>query len=152
MTATPDDLQERIQRFADALRQAGVKVTSQRLEVFHALTQSQEHPDAETIFATVRRRLPSVSRDTVYRTLWLLADLGLVSTLGVPRERFRFDGNMKKHHHFVCRRCGMTRDFYSEEFDGLRVPPEVEQLGEVETLQVEIRGLCQQCARSTETT
>ena len=63
------------------------------------------------VFEGVRERMPTVSLDTVYRTLWWLKDLGLITTLGSSRERTRFDANLSRHHHFVCVQCGLTRDF-----------------------------------------
>lgn len=132
----------------DGFRRAGVKLTHQRLEIFREVVKSGDHPDAETIYKGVRERVPTVSLDTVYRTLWLMVDLGILTTLGPPRERVRFDANMDSHHHFVCVECGMTRDFTCEEFDQLRIPNAVKTLGSVEIAQVEIRGRCVQCARS----
>jgi hypothetical protein len=66
--------------------------------------------------------MPTISLDTVYKTLWLLNDLSLVGTLGAPREGTRFDANLSPHHHFVCVRCGLTLDFYSDELDELKLP------------------------------
>ena len=108
------------------------------------------HPDAESVYQGVRERMPTVSLDTVYRTLWLLVDLGLITTLGPPRERTRFDANLSRHHHFVCVRCGRTRDFYSEELDQLKIPKSVKDLGYVETARVEVKGVCLKCAAKDE--
>ena len=92
-----------------------------------------------------------MSLDTVYRTLWLLSDLGLITTLGQPRDRARFDANLRRHHHFVCRRCGLIRDFYSDALDELKLPEAVSEIGLVETTQVEVEGVCQQCAGREQT-
>lgn len=134
-------------RFRGTLRRAGVKLTRQRLEIFREVAGAGDHPDAETVYRGVRKRVPAVSLDTVYRTLWLLLDLGLIATLGHPRERVRFDGNAEPHHHFVCTRCGRAHDFHSEELSQLRIPDAVRALGRVEKTQVEIRGLCARCLR-----
>ncbi len=75
----------------------------------------------------------------------MLKDLGLITTLGPSRERTRFDANLSHHHHFVCVRCGLTQDFYSDAFDELRLPDSVKALGRVETTQVEIKGVCLKC-------
>lgn len=136
----------RVERFKKVCRRAGVKLTHQRLEIFHELAQSGDHPDAEQVFRHVRERMPTVSLDTVYRTLWMLNDLGLIATLGPPRERTRFDANLSRHHHFVCVQCGLMRDFYSEELDRLELPESVKVLGNVKTAQVEVRGVCVNCA------
>ena len=116
MELRPENLKQRMDRFKEALKRAGVKLTHQRLEIFREVAKSGDHPDAETIYKGVRERIPPVSLDTVYRTLWLLLDLGLINTLG-PRDRVRFDANTSSHHHFICKKCGMTRDFNCEEFD-----------------------------------
>jgi len=134
--------------FEQVCRRAGVKLTHQRMEVFREVAGSGDHPDAETIHRGVRRRVPTVSLDTVYRALWLLGDLGLVTTLGPARERTRFDANLGRHHHFVCVRCGLTRDFHSDALDGLTLPPSIRAIGRVETTRVEARGVCRECAKA----
>jgi Fur family peroxide stress response transcriptional regulator len=146
---TPDELNKQLAHLKDGLKRAGVKLTHQRLEIFREVVKSGDHPDAETIFNGVRERVPTVSLDTVYRTLWLLADLGLIATLGPPRDRVRFDANVKPHHHFVCSKCGLTRDFPCEEFDRLQVPDAVRDLGGIEKTQVEVTGICLRCASRT---
>lgn len=137
--------EQRTERMREALRKAGVRLTHQRLEIFREVIGSGEHPDAETVFRGVRRRLPTVSLDTVYRTLWTLTDLGLLSTLGPRRERARFDANLEPHHHFICMRCRRARDFESAELDALRGPESVRAFGSVREIHVELRGLCAEC-------
>jgi len=147
MTIADEDITQRIERMTQALRQAGVKLTHQRLEILQEMARSNRHPDVETIFQAVRQRMPTVSLDTVYRTLWLLLDLGLITTLGPSRERVRFDANMRPHHHFECLRCGATHDFYSREFDNLKIPDSARAWGRVEQAQVEVRGVCLRCQK-----
>ena len=140
-------VEHRLVQFKAAAKDAGVKLPHQRLEIFREVASSLEHPDAGTVFRTVRARMPTVSLDTVYRTLWMLNDLGVITTLGPRREGVRFDANLEHHHHYVCVRCGSARDFESAELDALRVPDAVKQLGSVVSTQVEVRGLCHNCAR-----
>ncbi len=135
-----------MQRFERVCREAGVKLTSQRRGIFHEVARSGEHPDAETVFNNVRNRLPSLSLDTVYRTLWMLSDLGLITTVGLARDRTRFDANLNPHHHFVCSKCGLTRDFYHDAFDDLSPPDTVKAYGQIEATHVEVRGVCRGCA------
>lgn len=134
-------------RFNEICRKAGVKLTHQRMEIFREVAQTGDHPDAEKVFQGVRERMPTVSLDTVYRTLWWLKkELGLIKTLGHPRERTRFDANLSHHHHFVCIQCGLTRDFYSDKFDKLKLPELVQPIGYAEMTQVEVKGVCLKCA------
>jgi Fur family peroxide stress response transcriptional regulator len=127
-------------------RSAGVKLTHQRMEIFREVARTRDHPDAETVYRGVRKRIPQVSLDTVYRALWLLSDLGLITTLGPARDRARFDANLCPHHHFVCLRCGLTRDFYSDAFDDSKLLRSVKTIGSVESAHLEARGVCQRCA------
>lgn len=132
--------------FQRVCREAGTKLTPQRIEIFREVAETGDHPDAETIYRRVRDRMPSVSLDTIYRTLWLLVDLGMIQTLGAGRERARFDANLDKHHHFVCVKCGLTRDFYSRDFDQLALPASLREIGRVDATHVEARGICLDCA------
>jgi Fur family peroxide stress response transcriptional regulator len=141
------EIERRLARFADAAREAGVKLTHQRVEIFREVASSVEHPPVDAVFRAVRRRIPTVSLDTVYRTLWMLEDLGVVTTLGPRRGTVRFDANLRQHHHFVCVRCGLTRDFENTAFDALRVPSGVKHYGEVLATRVELKGLCRRCSR-----
>lgn len=146
MQLEPPELRQKLERFRTSCRDAGVKVTHQRLEIFREVATSFSHPDAEAVYRGVRERVPTVSLDTVYRTLWLLNDLGLLTTLGQRRESVRFDANLAPHHHYVCESCGLTRDFESPELDALRVPTGVQGFGSVSATRVEVRGLCASCA------
>ena len=139
------EVDQRMGSFETVCRNAGIKLTHQRIEVFREVAQTGDHPDAETVHKRVRERLPTVSLDTIYRTLWLLNDLGLINTLGPHRERTRFDANLGQHHHFVCVRCGLTRDFFSEELNEIRLPKSAKALGHVQTTHVEVRGVCREC-------
>lgn len=141
----PTRSKARLDHLLKVVREAGVKVTHQRLEIFQALAATEEHPDAEALFRAVQERVPTVSLDTVYRTLWMLHELGLVVTLGPRRDAVRFDANLDPHHHFVCVRCGLVRDFESEELDRLPTPAAAKRFGSVLGAQVEMRGLCREC-------
>lgn len=146
MHLTHVQIAEKLAQFTSALHAAGVKATHQRIEIYREVLSSGHHPDAEAVFSGVRERMPTVSLDTVYRTLWLLSDLGLIGTLGQPRERVRFDANVAPHHHFICVSCGEAMDFTSKEFDAVSVPVEAAQLGQVQRAHVELRGVCNGCA------
>jgi Fur family peroxide stress response transcriptional regulator len=146
MKNTKQDIEQRMARFNEACRKSGAKLTHQRMEIFREVAQSADHPDVEKVYNGVRKRMPTVSLDTVYRTLGWLKELGLIKTLGPPRERTRFDANLSHHHHFVCVQCGLTRDFYSDNFDKLSLPESVQSIGYVETTQVEVKGICLKCA------
>ena len=147
MSVSQEEVQRRLDHFRNVCTRAGMKLTHQRTEIFREVAQTVDHPSAQIVFELVRKRIPAVSLDTVYRNLSLLNDLGLITTLGPPRESARFDANVISHHHFVCTQCGTARDFHNRGFDELRPPIEVESMGSVETTHVELRGLCLRCKK-----
>jgi Fur family peroxide stress response transcriptional regulator len=129
----------------DAATKAGIRLTHQRLLIFGAVAASESHPTADDIHRKLVKRIPSLSLDTVYRTLWMLEGLGMLKSVGMPQESVRFDANLGRHHHFRCERCGMIRDFVSSDLDALNIPAGVEQFGCGTSLQVEVRGICKAC-------
>ncbi len=138
----------RMTAFREMCERRGLKVTHQRLEIYRELASMEEHPDAEAIHSRVRRRIPTVSLDTVYRNLKLLADHGLISVVGMSHERLRFDANMAPHHHFVCVKCGLIRDFSSSCLGILTPPDEVKEFGEPLSVHVEVKGVCSVCGEN----
>lgn len=147
MKITRKQVEQRVADFTAASRRQGIKVTPQRTEILRELSGTEEHPDAETIYTRVRRRLPSISLDTVYRTLRMLEEKGVISRVPSMKDRARFDANMDRHHHFVCEQCGRISDFYSDALDRFAPPPEVAAMGQVESVHVELRGRCRACRR-----
>jgi len=143
---TAADVDRRMGAFVATCRQRALKATHQRLEIFRELARTEEHPDAETIYRRVRKRIPTVSLDTVYRTLSRLEQEGLVSRVEILSERVRFDANTDHHHHFICTTCGLVRDFYSRALDGFKAPEKVRSWGKVFSRHVELRGVCSKCA------
>lgn len=142
---TREDVQRHIEDFIALCGEKGLKATHQRIEIYRALITTTEHPDANDIYQRVRQVIPTVSLDTVYRNLRLLAEHGLISIVGMSQERLRFDANMAPHHHFVCARCGCIRDFSEPRFDALEAPATARAYGEVLGLHVEIKGICSRC-------
>ena len=145
-------LEDRLAAFRRILKEAGVRLTVQRLEVFREVAGREDHPDADAVFRAVRRRMPAVSLDTVHRVLQLLRDLGVIAALGPRHESVRFDANLGPHDHYVCLRCGRTRDI---EGLGASVRPRAEavaHLGSVVRARVEVQGICRACAKELEAT
>ncbi len=130
----------------ELLKAKGVRVTHQRLEVFCELMSSHEHPSAEEIYERVARRLPTISLDTVYRTIALFEEFGVIRRVEVLDDRARYDANLKPHHHLVCTRCKKIEDFYWPGFDRLKEPEELRKWGRLRSRHAEIRGLCRECA------
>jgi Fur family peroxide stress response transcriptional regulator len=145
MVVAPAEVQRRIDVLSRALRESGLRLTHQRLEVVREIAQSDEHPDVERIYGAVRRRVPTISLDTVYRTMATLSSLELVKRVSAVPGPTRFDANVGHHHHFVCTRCGLIRDVDDDELDAVRAPRISATLGTVESIEVQLRGICNDC-------
>ncbi len=145
MAVSKTEIERRMEQFERMCRQHGLKVTHQRTEIFHELAGTDEHPDAETIYAAVHRRVPAVSLDTVYRTLAVLEEKGLIRRAEVQSGAARYDANTDQHHHFVCTACGLVRDVCYEEIEKVPIPASVRDIGTVESRHIQLRGLCKCC-------
>lgn len=146
--ATQTDISTRLHEFMAACERLGLKVTHQRLEIFRVVASTQEHPDAISVHRRVKKRIPTVSLDTVYRNLKLLASHGLINVVGLSQESARFDGNTHPHHHFACVQCGLIRDFSSESAGAIMVPGEAQAYGKPLSVHLEVKGICVACQKS----
>ena len=73
-------------KVTELLREKGFKVTPQRLAVYDVLSRTKAHPNAETIYNKLQPNYPTMSLATVYKTLDILSEIGLVQVLNVARR------------------------------------------------------------------
>jgi len=133
-------------RFETICRDHGLKVTHQRVEVFKAVGESSGHPSVEEVYAIVAPRVPTISLDTVYRTLETFGELGIVKRFMSSDGRYRFDNNIDQHQHLVCTRCGKIEDIDWTAIQGLALPKVSGWTG-MSLGHVEVHGLCQACRK-----
>jgi len=141
--------QDREHALAEALRAEGLRLTHQRLEVIREIASATDHPDAERVYSAVRERVPTISRDTVYRTLGTLSNRGLIDRMLAPGAA-RFDPDMSPHHHLLCSRCERVVDIAPEVLGHVEIPKDIVGVGRVVGARVELTGLCTECAAEEE--
>jgi len=127
-----------------SLECSGLRCTPQRYAVMEFLVDHPSHPTAAEIFEAVNRVDPRSSRATTYNNLRDLVQGGLVREVAVEGRAARFDGKPKRHHHFVCDRCGNVEDI-----EWYEVPkPARRSLGKriIRECELIFRGLCARCA------
>jgi Fur family peroxide stress response transcriptional regulator len=95
---------------AQKLRENGLKVTPQRLSIYGLLLETKQHPSAEAIYEVVKSSMPSISFNTVYKTLGSLEESGLIKKLVVEENHYRFDADTSPHAHLLCVRCNGIED------------------------------------------
>src|SRR5579883_1716842 len=109
-------------KFMAFLAHKNLRVTSQRQAIVDTVFSTDEHFTAEQLLAWSRRRDPSVSRATVYRTLPLLTESGLVREMDFGKDRKFYDPNYAehpRHNHIICEDCDQIVEFESPKLDRL---------------------------------
>jgi Fur family peroxide stress response transcriptional regulator len=94
----------------ESLRKKGYRATPQRIVICRFALYSRDHPTAQRIYDEVKKVHPTVSLATVYKTLQILTEHGLVQELDFPEGQARFDSYVGPHVNLVCLRCGNVQD------------------------------------------
>lgn len=132
---------------AKDLQDRGLRLTRQRKVILEALRKTKAHPDAYALYHEVRDVLPRISLATVYRTLKVLAGMGLVREVESSGAFARFDGRVDPHHHITCTGCGRISDVELSEIGNLPVRPSAAHGPFTVTgYRIELLGLCGPCA------
>jgi len=137
----------RVQHMIEALREAGHRITPQRTAIAEVLARSVAHPSVEGIYEELQPRFPSMSLATVYKTVALFADLGLVLDLGTHNDERRYDGRSTRPHlHLLCERCGAIYDCEEAQIPVRMLRCAAEDAGfEVRSVRCEVIGICAKC-------
>jgi len=132
----------------NTLRDKDLRVTPQRLAILEYLDDNTDHPTAEDVYNAVRTYHPSMSLNTVYKTLEVFEDADLVWKFSVgQKQKFHYDSNTQIHPHIVCAKCGRVDDL-SDEAEELRRGTEdtlTSEGYEVWRVEVNVIGLCEDC-------
>lgn len=119
--------------------------TRQRETILRILKGTTTHPTADWIYDQARKKIPNISKGTVYRNLGLLKETGDILELDFTGMLSRFDGNTQDHYHFRCERCACIYDL-DEPVDKELDSRVAQRTGfKVSYHQLEFRGLCKDC-------
>ncbi|MCG8557918.1 MAG: transcriptional repressor [Proteobacteria bacterium] len=143
-----------MRRATAALREAGFKLTPQRLAIVRCLARDPGHPSAQRLYERLRREFPSMAFATVYNTLATLVSLGQCRQLSLAGAS-RFDPNPVPHDHAQCDRCGIIYDVARPAAVGEPAAGELASVlahFTVDRVETIYRGLCQRCGEATPTT
>jgi len=132
----------------EILQEKGYRLTPQRMLVFEALHNADQHISAEEIYEQLHSRYPYANISTVYRTLELLKKLDLVTETNFGEGRVRYHVAEKgHHHHLVCRSCGKVIDLEESALYPLKDTLLQEYGFAAELRHLAISGECSQCRR-----
>jgi Fur family ferric uptake transcriptional regulator len=133
----------------DSLRKRGVRLTRQRRILLDLIDHSGRHLDAESLFQMAQEKDPKLNRVTVYRTLKLLKEGGLVDELDLMHyggDQHYYETRLKQEHaHVICLRCGKVEEFFGEPLQKLRRQVESHFGFQILLARTEIGGYCSHC-------
>ncbi|MBL8799510.1 MAG: transcriptional repressor [Planctomycetia bacterium] len=145
MDTSPAAIEMRLAAFRQRCGALGLALTPQRLAIYQVLAGDASHPGAEDIYRRIKPGMPSLSLGTVYRTLELFEEHGLISRLHAFSDQSRFDANLDDHHHLVCVRCRRIIDFQDDRLRELPVEPASLDGFQVLGHRIHLVGLCAEC-------
>jgi Fur family iron response transcriptional regulator len=120
------------------LREHGINPSAQRVAVARYVLHTGEHPSADEVLTRVRKRFPHISRATVYNTLNLFVEVGLLRQFVLSGGRVVFDPRTEDHHHFIDDATGEIQDV---PWDAIKVSNVARLKGlDVREYQVVMRG------------
>jgi Fur family ferric uptake transcriptional regulator len=137
----------------DLLRERDLRLTPQREAVLDVLLQNRErHMTAEDIYAETRDSYPEIGLATVYRTLELFVDLGLVSRLDLGQGGARFEYAAREeqhyHHHMICLGCGKITEFDQDLLEDVERKATKETGFQITDHSLRFYGYCPECQKN----
>lgn len=130
------------------LKKKGIKVTPQRLAIYHMLRSTKSHPSADAIYQGLSKQFPTMSFATVYKTLDLLSQIGLVQKINVGEDSFRYDASTESHPHIICLKCKKVEDVENNFTEELREVVANTTHYDVVSQQLYFYGYCPDCKKS----
>jgi len=139
-------------RFEAFLRSKKLKLTGERLAILASIFQRESHFDAETLHAELRTEGGDISRATVYRTLDLLVQSGLVrkNSLGASHANYEAARGDEHHDHLICLNCNLVVEFYRPDLEELQDRICADQGFKLVHHSLQIFGLCPACKDKTD--
>ncbi|HDL53012.1 MAG TPA: transcriptional repressor [Proteobacteria bacterium] len=135
-----NDVEAVVRRFRDA----GLKITPQRLSIFELVMKDRSHPSADDIYRKMLEKHPSISFTTVYKTLQTLRDFGQIIEIIIDPERAHYDPVVTDHYHTFCSKCREIKDFLPNPVTKA-VPVGPDNGFMVQSVQVHMKGICGHC-------
>jgi len=135
------------QELIELLRKNGFKATPQRLAICKYILSSKKHPTAEKIYSDIKKEHKTLSQATVYKTLDLLENLGLVTELSFDNGFSRFDPNQKIHVNVICSICKTISDYSSDKISDFLENIKSDINSKIIGQRFDIYTICEKCLK-----
>lgn len=145
MVASKSDATRRYREADRRLRELGYRLTPQRMMVLSAIEKGEGHISAEEIHSQVQADYPGINKSTVYRTLDLLSELGLVTRTDMGGIVRYHPAEKGQHHHLVCQECGAVMELDDSILAPLRNALEERYQFQADVRHFAISGRCARC-------
>lgn len=139
------DIDIKVEILKARLLETGLFLTAPRELVYRVLLESKDHPTADGLWEKIQEHSSRISRMSVFRTLDLLTEMGLIRLLEHPGSAARYDGTMEPHFHLICSQCHRVIDWTTDEPTPPlpeTAPPAQFKIREVAVI---FSGLCEKC-------
>jgi len=133
----------------DRLNSCGLKPSIQRVTILEYLQTHPCHPTVDDVYKALGKKIPTLSKTTVYNTLRLLADNKAAQMLTMDEHRVCYDGNTSPHVHFVCRHCGRILDMMDVPAPALDKQDCGIDGNKIDEVQLFYKGVCADCLAKT---
>lgn len=134
------------------LKAHGIRLTRQRELLFEIIDSAHRHLNADQLFELAKKRDPKINRVTVYRTLKVLKQEGLIDELDLLHyegEQHYYETRLKRPHaHVVCLKCGAVQEFFGAPIQALREQITASLGFKIEVARTEVGGICADCQGS----
>ncbi len=136
-----------LETFYQKCAEHGLKITPQRVFIYQELLKATDHPSIDDIYQRVKRSMPNISFDTVYRTALSLFEIGVIDIVDGHSGSRRIDANIGQHHHFRCLKCHKIIDFESDYYDRVVIPEELQKRFNILAKRIVLKGICDKCGK-----
>jgi len=131
----------------------GVRLTTQRRRLVAIIQESPRHLDAAQLLEIAKKEGPDIDRATVYRTITLLKDCGLIDELDlmhIEGEKHYYEAKTSRDHcHMACFRCGAIMEYASSSFERLKGEMAAQSGFQIRVVRLEVGGLCKRCQKTS---
>ncbi len=134
----------------EVLKARGLRVTPQREAIYRILAASKAHPTAEHVYEAVKKVFPSISFNTVYKTVQAFEDAGIIQRFNIGANVYRYDANVDPHPHFICLSCGRVDDMdeYPEDLGEFISKAVASSPYTIRSVNLHFFGFCPQCGKT----
>ncbi|MFH1826256.1 MAG: Fur family transcriptional regulator [bacterium] len=128
----------------DRLKEKEIRPSHHRLKILECLEGRCDHPNVDMLYDCLKEKFPTISKTTIYNTLKVFVDKGVVSGLTIAGNELRYDADITQHAHLMCKSCG--RIFDIKDFKCPNIKSEIAG-HKIDEAKLYLMGTCKNCAK-----